>query len=231
MMPLIQPVIHAFHDLEAASRALAQNVAAELRDVLAAKPRATLIIPGGSTPARFLAHLAAEALDWPRITVLPTDERCVPPDDTRSNDKMIRAVFAPVREGHAAYLTLHKSEGEKPEAAATRLSDVVSALGVPDVLVSGMGEDAHIASLFPQQFSDEPNQPAVFATQPPGLEARLSLSAPLLASVPFRAILIAGAGKRAMLDKAMTSQDARAFPVRVLMEASTPLRVYWAEQG
>jgi len=227
MMP---PVIRAFHDLEAASLALARDVAAELRRVLAAKPRATLIIPGGTTPARFLAHLGAEALDWPRITVLPTDELCVSPDDARSNEKMIRQAFAPVREGRAPYLTLHAAEGEAPEAAATRLSDAVAGLGIPDVLVSGMGEDAHIASLFPQQFLLSPDQPAVFATSPPGLEARLSLSAPLLAGVPFRAILIAGAGKRAMLDKAIESADALNFPVRVLMEKEYALHIYFAEK-
>jgi 6-phosphogluconolactonase len=231
MIPVIQPVIHAFHDLEAASRALAQNVATELRHVLAAKPRATLIIPGGSTPARFLAHLGAETLDWARITVMPTDERCVAPDDARSNARMIHEVFTPVREGQAPYLTLHAAEAETPKAAATRLSGAVSALGVPDILISGMGEDAHIASIFPQQFSLSPDQPAVFATHPPGLEARLSLSAPLLVSVPFRAILIVGSGKRAMLDKAIASADARAFPVRVLMEGETQMQIYWAEQG
>jgi 6-phosphogluconolactonase len=224
MMPLIQP----FDDLETASLALARDVAAELRHVLAAKPRATLIIPGGSTPARFLAHLGEEQLDWQRITVLPTDERCVAPDDARSNARMIREVFAPVREGRAPYLTLHAAEGEAPEAAATRLAEAVAALGTPDVLVSGMGEDAHIASLFPQQFSLSPNQPAVFATQPPGLEARLSLSAPLLAGIPFRAILIAGAGKRAMLDNATKSVDALNFPVRVLMGGARALHVYAA---
>lgn len=224
----MMPLIHAFDDLEAASLALARDVAAELRRILTTKPRATLIIPGGTTPARFLAHLGEELLDWPRVTVLPTDERCVPPDDSRSNEKMIRAVFAPVRERRSPYLTLHAAEEEEPEAAATRLSQAVSALDVPDILISGMGEDAHIASLFPQQFSLLPDQPTVFATHPPGLETRLSLSAPLLAATPFRAILIAGASKRAMLEKAIAETDATRFPVRVLMTTKTPLRVYAA---
>lgn len=222
-------VARRFPSLAEASAQLAADVADELRSVLTRKADATLAVPGGTTPAIFLERLGAHSLDWERVLVVPTDERCVPADNPRSNERMIRAAFAPVREARAGFMPL-RTEDHDPAAAARALSALMAHRRPIDVCVSGMGEDAHVASLFPGHpaLSDEEEEAAVVAARPDGLEARLSLGPALLAGAGLRALLIAGPSKRAVLHEAMKSEDRMRYPVCVLLGAPGSLKVYSA---
>ena len=112
-------------------------------------------LAGGSTPAaayRLLAASAFDDLDWPKIFFFFGDERCVPPDNDRSNFKMARTTLLAPRDiapGH-----IFRMEGEiDPATAARTYADVLRAeLGaLPrfDLVMLGMGPDGHTASLFP----------------------------------------------------------------------------------
>ena len=70
---------------------LADDVAFWLADAIERRGMAGLVVPGGSTPGPFLAALATRGIDWARVSVVPSDERCVPLDSPRSNEAMIRA--------------------------------------------------------------------------------------------------------------------------------------------
>ncbi|MGL4974499.1 MAG: 6-phosphogluconolactonase, partial [Bosea sp. (in: a-proteobacteria)] len=131
--------IRTFDTLPEASLALAKAVAEQLRQAIAARGQALIAVPGGSTPRLFLQALAAQDVDWPNVTVMPTDERRVPPDDPQSNEHMIRACLAPVGHGLSRYLSLHDGATD-PAIAAARFSEQLAQLPPLDVLVSGMGE-------------------------------------------------------------------------------------------
>ncbi len=111
--------------------AIAEWIERELGEALAATPGPVAItVPGGSTPFPILERLAKSPLDWRRVTVWPGDDRVVPEDHPASNTGRIRALMEPAG---AEVVTLTVME-EVPFFALAWL---------------GMGEDGHVASLFP----------------------------------------------------------------------------------
>ena len=135
----------AIHDDRAAqAEALAKVVARELNEAVAKDGRATLAVPGGATPKQFLSSLALEAVEWPAVTVIATDERWTPPSDPRSNEAMIRAALG----GEVRFLPFWR-ERETPASVAPALSAMVAEMAPLTSVILGMGGDMHCASLFP----------------------------------------------------------------------------------
>ncbi|WP_332686336.1 6-phosphogluconolactonase [Bosea sp. (in: a-proteobacteria)] len=219
---------HRFETLADASAALAEAVAVRLRALIAGQGRALLAVPGGSTPARFLAALGRHDLPWEKVTLLPTDERFVAPGDQASNERMVRAAFAPLRDGRTPFVSFHNA-GDDLAAAAASLDRLLAGLPALDILVSGMGADGHIASLFPgdeRALSAGPEVHAI-AASPPDLPPRLSLSPARLKGAGHAALLIAGQEKERVLASAVELPGA--FPVGLLLGRPQGLDVYWAK--
>ncbi|WP_199084691.1 6-phosphogluconolactonase [Bosea sp. ASV33] len=221
---------HRFATLADASEALAEAVAIRLKTLLDGQGRALLAVPGGTTPAGFLAALGEHDLAWEQVTLLPTDERFVAADDAASNERMIRAQFAPLAAGRAAFLSFH-DHGSDIEAAAAVLGAKLAELPEIDLLVSGMGADGHIASLFPgaeAAFNAVPDSGIVVA-RPPGLPPRLSLSPARLLGAGWASLLVSGAAKEAVL-KAAPEREQKPLPVDLLLGSARGLDVYWAKE-
>lgn len=220
---------HRFGTLADASEALAETVALRLLDLIARQGRASLAVPGGTTPAPFLAALGRHALDWTKVTLMPTDERFVAADDQASNERMIRANFAPLAEGRARFLSFH-GHGSDIEAAASDLGRRLAEEPAIDLLVCGMGADGHVASLFPgleAAFTAVPDSGVVVA-RPPGLPLRLSLSPARLTDAGWASLLVAGAAKEGVLKEAATRPAP--LPVDLLLGREQGLDVYWAKE-
>lgn len=218
---------HRFETLAGASEALAEAVAVRLRAAISARGEALLAVPGGTTPARFLAALGTHDLAWDRVTLMPTDERFVAPDDAASNERMIRDAFSPLRDERASFVSFHNA-GDDLAAAARSLDAVLSRLPAIDILVSGMGADGHIASLFPGDDAAARSDEAIHAVaaRPPGLPPRISLSAARIAKAGWATLLIAGKEKETTLATAQALPAA--YPVGILLRRPQGLDVYWA---
>jgi 6-phosphogluconolactonase len=214
--------------LQQVSRRLVDDIARVLQEAVVERGRAVLAVPGGTTPREFLTLLGQHDLPWPNILVLPTDERAVPLDDARSNERMIRECLPVAPEN----LVPLRADGPLDEAA-TALAKRVAALGSLDAVILGMGTDAHIASLFPGDRSLDQTAgegaPAVLTAYPANLEPRLSLAPLVLTSARWKALLIAGPDKLAALTRALGASDPVAYPVCLLFEDGSPPRVYFAE--
>ncbi|WP_306227006.1 6-phosphogluconolactonase [Bosea beijingensis] len=221
---------HRFATLADASEALAEAVAIRLKDLLAGKGRALLAVPGGTTPAGFLAALGQHDLPWEQVTLLPTDERFVAADDAASNERMIRAQFAPLAAGRALFLSFHE-HGSDIEAAAALLCAKLAELPDIDLLVSGMGADGHIASLFPgaEATFDTALDSGIVVARPPGLPPRLSLSPARLLGAGWASLLVSGVAKEAVL-KAAQEREQQPLPVDLLLGSARGLDVYWAKE-
>ncbi|MFN3261471.1 MAG: 6-phosphogluconolactonase [Pikeienuella sp.] len=218
---------HAHESGAALAAALAREAAETLRAAIVARGRALFAAPGGSTPAAFLAALAAAPLDWARVTILPGDERWVPPEDDRSNEGMIRRAMPGAR-----ILPFWRA-GEGPEAAAPRLSAELAPLLPLDLAVIGMGEDMHCASLFPGAgalpAALAADAPPVMAIRAPGApEPRLTLTLPPLAGAGRLVLLIRGEAKREALALATETEDPLAAPVSAVLRAARAAEVRWA---
>ncbi|MGV6849449.1 MAG: 6-phosphogluconolactonase [Marinibacterium sp.] len=217
-----------YPDHEALSMGVADALAGSLKTALVAQDHVTIAVAGGTTPGPIFDDLAAAPLDWARVTVLPTDERCVPEGDARSNARLIRDRLLTKSAASARFLSL--SPGDDASAAVVDLDARIAPLLPLSVVLLGMGLDMHTASLFP----DAPDlaealaadAPAVTLQHPPSQpEARISLSARVLAGAIDRHLLITGADKRRALERAqnLTIEEA---PVRAVLGGTT---VHWAE--
>lgn len=224
---MIEFITYPDRDLQAL--ALARQVASDLRAALARRARAVLAVPGGTTPGALFDLLGDQGLDWGRVTVLPTDERWVAPDDPRSNARLIRGRLMTEGAAEAQFQPLW-AEAATVEDAALALEEPVAALLPLDVLVLGMGADGHVASLFPGAAglaqalaADAPPVMALHAPAAP--EPRLSLTLPVLRGAFAVHLLITGADKRAVIEGARGA-DPQALPVAAILGQAT---VHWAD--
>jgi 6-phosphogluconolactonase len=225
-----QPVLHLFPKLASASQALADWVGAALRRSVEEYGRASAALPGGSTPGPFLMALAKQDLPWKVITLMPTDERLVPADHPRSNERMMRTCLAPALANGARWLSFAP---DGPIAGAeTHAAGIARALEphLPlSVMVSGMGDDGHVASLFPddERLADRDFQwPILAAAYPRGLELRLTLSPPVLRASRQVALLFSGSRKQQVFVDALVRRDK---PVGLLTDAEAPLNVFLSQ--
>jgi 6-phosphogluconolactonase len=208
---------------------VAHVLAGEINSRLMPGDRCTLAVPGGTTPGPVFEALCAASLDWDRVDVLLTDERWVPEDDERSNAGLLRRTLLRDRAAAARFHPFFRS-GTTPDEAAEDLSGMVAPLLPVDVLLLGMGSDMHTASLFPGAdglaAALATDAPAVLPVTDPGTgQARVTLTAPVLAGAMSKHVLITGPEKRAALDRAagLSLEEA---PIRAVW---SDLTVHWAE--
>ncbi|HSF95472.1 MAG TPA: 6-phosphogluconolactonase [Thermohalobaculum sp.] len=228
------PELQTFPDAEALAAALAAEVAGLLRDAIAARGRATLAVPGGTTPGRFLTLLGQAVLDWEKVGVTLTDERWVPLSSPRSNQRLLAETLFAGPAAAAEFAPLYGATPE-PEMALGAIAASLTRIVLPlDVCVLGMGEDMHTASLFPGALGLEaalaPGAPPVLAITAPGAgEPRITLTAPVLAGAGQVYLLIRGAAKRAALERALAAPSALEAPVRAVLDGAARVSVYYAD--
>jgi 6-phosphogluconolactonase len=224
---MIEVARQAYPDRDTLMRDLAELVADQLRAAHATKDRATLAVPGGTTPGPFLSALSEADLAWKDIRVMPTDERMVSELSPRSNARLIRETLLRGPAAAAHFVDLYE-----PILGARR-SRVAAALPI-DVLVLGMGADMHTASLFPgaPELADalSDRAPELLEIHPPGQpEGRVTLTAPVLRRASVIHVLITGPDKLAALETALADGPASEAPVRVALTAPCPVTVHYAD--
>ncbi len=172
--------------------AVARAAAAAVAEALAGG--GTLALAGGSTPRACYELLQADALPWGRVTVLFGDERCVPPGDPESNYHMAREALL----DRVSPLSVHRMPGELgAEAAAALYASVVEPLRPLDLVLLGVGEDGHTASLFPDHpgLDARGSVTAVHGAPKPPPD-RVSLTLEVLREAGRVVVLATGSGKR-----------------------------------
>ncbi len=217
-----------YPDREAMWMGLADRLSSELGETLRSEPRASLCVPGGSTPGPVFDLLSASRLDWDRVTVFPNDERWVPESEERSNGRLLRRRLLVERAAAANYLPLY-APTETPEEAIPALAAAIEPHLPISVLLLGMGADMHVASLFPGAdrlaAALAPDAPVLVPIRAAAAgEPRVTLSARVLAGAMRIHILIAGEDKRAALEAARSLPPEEA-PVRAVLANAT---VHWA---
>lgn len=182
----------------------------------------TIGLSGGATPKPVYVMLSTElSIDWTRVTFVLLDERYVPSHHADSNQRMIRETLLT---HEAAAATAIFPETTLPLAECmTDYAKRLEALS-PDLLILGMGDDGHIASLFPP-VGPEAYGPATVihtTTSAFAVRDRISVTFPFLLSVPKRLFLIAGAEKSALLQKMQqANEDVSLYPAQYLFDDRT----------
>lgn len=227
-----------FHELtdpaELAGK-LAARVAALLSDAVKDKGRATLVVSGGSTPVPFFISLAAKNIDWARVIITLADERWLPPSDPDSNEGLVKRHLLVKRAAAAHFIKLYTGAGSAVEAEQ-ECDARIAAMGLPfDVLVLGMGNDGHTASLFPgaanlaAAVNMESGKLCMAITPPAASHERMTLTLPALVQAKNIFLHLTGPEKKQILDKALESGPCEDMPVRyIFSRMKQPIKVYWS---
>ncbi|CAB4244432.1 6-phosphogluconolactonase [Methylacidimicrobium sp. AP8] len=187
-------------------------------------------LSGGSTPAPLYRRWATLDLPWEAIDWWIGDERWVPVTDPQSNEGMIRRTLGAGPGDRLRLRSWHASED--PEEAA-RLYDKAlrEALGDPpafDLVLLGLGEDGHTASLFPGSAAlEERRAYAVANPHPGGGPLRLTLTYPCLDAARSVWFLVTGGAKAKVVERLLASDSS--IPAARIRAASQ--RLYWVPNG
>lgn len=225
-----------FQSKEAASVALAEHIAWRLESAVAKRGVATLIVSGGASPLATFRALRRRRLPWHKVTVVPSDERLVPPDHEDSNEGMLRRELMQEKAAVAKLLSLAGTINPEDTQLASLNARLAKLTRPLDIVLLGMGDDGHSASLFPDSpdIANALHSPDCCVLQQPAhLEAaRLSLTPALLLDAREIVLLFFGAGKRAVYQRAVAGGDVEEMPVRFfLRQKVTPVSVYWAPEN
>jgi 6-phosphogluconolactonase len=188
-----------------------ENPAATVADLLveAAAAGGQLVLTGGSTPKLAYETAARAGADWSRATVWFSDERCVPPDDGLSNFRMANDALLG-RLDKSVRPSVQRMEGEVgPQAGAASYEALVREHLGPDprwdLVLLGLGPDAHCASLFPGKPEVEERRRLVTGVELAGMEPqvpRISLTLPALTGARKVVFLVTGADKAQAVKRA-----------------------------
>jgi 6-phosphogluconolactonase len=230
-----EPPAQKFADMEALSRTLANQLAAILKDAIAARGLASLVVSGGKSPLRLFQLLGAEQLDWSRVCVALADERWVDPTDAGSNEKLVRDVLLKGPAAAARFQGL-KNGAPTPDMGAVSAWETFARVPRPfDGVLLGMGDDGHTASLFPgsPNLANALNPSAaagcVGMRAPVAPQPRLSLNLSALLDCRRILVLISGADKWSTYLAASAPGSVYDMPVRaVLRQTRTPVEIMWA---
>jgi 6-phosphogluconolactonase len=229
------PPAQKFADMEALSRVLANQLAANLKAAIALRGLASLVVSGGKSPLRLFQLLGAETLDWSRVCVALADERWVDPADAGSNEKLVRDVLLQGPAAAARFQGL-KNAAPTPDMGAVSAWETFARVPRPfDAVVLGMGDDGHTASLFPgsPNLASALNPTAaagcVGMRAPVAPQPRLSLNLSALLDCRGIQVLINGAAKWRTYLAASSPGPVQDMPVRaVLRQTRAPITVMWA---
>lgn len=217
-------MIETFPSADALADAAARGVEELLSDEAPARGRASLVATGGRSPGAVYDRLRVAEVDWARIVVTLSDERCVELDSPDSNARLVKERLLQGRAAKAHFLPLWPETDEAALAAVLPF----------DAVLLGMGEDGHVASLIPgsaalaegmDMGSGKLVLPVEAGVGSPAV-ARITLTLPALLQSRAIFLLIAGEAKREVIARAQSGED---LPVRALLaQDRVPVRVLWA---
>ncbi len=181
------------------ARRTAQAIGSALDLVLAQRDRAQIALAGGETPKATYRQLGQQHLPWGRVDVLLGDERWVGSDDPSSNARMLRETLMAAGPGSHACLHAVPTAMADPEQGARAYGALLQQLctGTPpelDLVLLGLGDDGHTASLFPGTTATKVVDRSVTLGEGKGLP-RVTLTAPTLSAARQVVFLVSGAGK------------------------------------
>ena len=233
-----RPDEHRFESKDALTAALADMVVDHLSEAVKERGRASLVASGGTTPGPLFDKLSGMAAPWDRVVVTLSDERWVGLDSPLSNEALIRDRLITGRAARMQMFPL-KTAHAAPELAEADVDAGLRAMPRPfDLLLLGMGENMHTASLFPHAeglaAALDLNDPALargIRPIPPddAQPARITLTLRAILDSRLIVLLFTGDKKWSVYQDALGGSDVEAAPVRaVLHQDKVPVQVWWA---
>ncbi|WP_242689878.1 6-phosphogluconolactonase [Sulfurimonas aquatica] len=225
-------IFHGFDDSEELVKNLCVKICYLLKKSLKINERASIAFSGGSTPKKLLQKMSSIDIEWQRVDVTLVDERWVDVDSPLSNEHLVRENFLQGRAQKANFISL-KNEMSSAQKGVEGIKKRLQKIKKLDIVVLGMGKDAHTASFFPHMSELEEALDtkdlclATTANVEPTM--RLTLSRSFLLSATALILHIEGWEKELIFKRALESDDYKSMPIISMMQQENPiLEVYHA---
>jgi len=226
---------HRFPDTKALTHALSGELQVDLQEAIAARGAASMAVSGGRTPAALFKQLSNEKLDWHKVWITLVDERWVDVNSEASNEHLVKANLLQGHAANARFVGL-KNAADTSQAGVEWCWRTLTKLPRPfDVVLLGMGDDGHTASLFPDNIQ---LRQALTLTEPAGCVAmhapvephdRISLNLSAILDARRVIVLIQGESKWSVYQRARTAGAITDLPIRaVLQQQLVPVDIFWA---
>jgi len=223
-----------FETREQLDLALADKVSEILQQAISLKGKASIAVSGGSTPKGFFKVLSHKDIDWKKVTITLADERWVNINSDASNTRLVHENLLQNNASSAKFFHLKQGEVLCDETLADLNVAANNALLPLDVLILGMGEDGHTASLFPcstqiEKALDSNNENALMTVEPTTApHQRITFSFASLSQSKNVFLHLCGDNKKQVLDKALNGDDVFDMPIRKFLHADNiDTQVYW----
>lgn len=222
-------LFQAYADRDACVRGLAEELHACLQRALAANGRARMLMPGGGSPKALFPLLAAQNLDWGRVDTTPGDERWVDREDERSNFRLLR-------DGLPQACCLDPRLGDTAEESARLWGERMREWLPFSVVLLGVGDDGHFASLFPGMpglaaaLDPQAAPDALVGHAPDEPRLRISANLAMLLDSDWVGLLVFGEEKKRLIYAALAHQQASlSQPIHSLLHNGIrPVHIHWA---
>ncbi len=218
------PDVRVLADLPGVTSAARELVLSIAREAIEKRGRFAVALSGGSTPRALYASLVGAPLDWDHCQIFFGDERCVPPEHADSNFRMAREAWlskVPLLPTHVHRIY---AESDDANAAAEEYARELERVLAPppgelprlDLVLLGLGPDAHTASLFPGTRALAETKRSVVANDVPALGTRrITLTYPAINAARHVVFLVVGADKRAAFESVTRgARDVSRFPAQ-----------------
>ena len=228
--------LNDFESCEQLNEALAEKGSCVLAATIALKGKASIAVSGGSTPIGFFSVLSKKDIDWKNVIITLADERWVDIKNDASNTRLVHENLLQNKADVAQFFHLQQDKSLCQEASINVNLAANNDLLPLDVLVLGMGEDGHTASLFPcskqiEQGLDIKNKHDLMMVEPTtASHQRITFSFAALQRSKNVFLHICGRSKKTVLNKALNGDNKFDMPIRAfLQDSAIDMQVYWAE--
>ena len=213
--PIANTRWHTFIAQESLNYAAMTRILQAANEAIAKHGSFSIVLAGGSTPKAIYAMLSKAEADWANWHVFINDDRCLPIDDDERNSKMVNEVWLshvgiPKNQFHAIPCELGSVEGAKSYAKT------LEQVGTFDLVLFGLGEDGHTASLFPGHVVDNSADAVPVFNSPKPPAERVTMSQNRLNNTKEAIFLVTGAGKQ---DAVNAWRSGVAIPAALIMPA------------
>jgi 6-phosphogluconolactonase len=227
------PHLHRFESDDLLAASLANTIAENLREALSQKGTASLIVSGGSTPKKFFHALSQIDLDWENVKIGLCDERWVEAEHIDSNEKLVRENLMVGDASKATFIGMFIEGVEADDAQSACAKKIEESLFPFDVIVLGMGDDAHTASLFPHNpklhEAYESHELCISIKPVTAPHIRMSLTRSAILSSRHLYLHFQGEKKGELYQQALEGNDTFEMPIRsILHQSETAIEVYTA---